>query len=343
MSGDFGPQVTIPATLDALEAHPDLHVCLVGDGTLVESLLTASAPSEQCRARLSITDAPRVLPMHVQAREVLRGAQDSSLHRSLELLASGRVDGVISAGNTQALLALGRRQISMLPGFSRPAYCSTMPVETGFRYMLDLGANVDADADSLLEFARLGTTLINVLEDLASPRVALLSNGTEPGKGNLAIREAAKLMEDDPLINYCGYIEGNDLHHAGPELVVCDGMLGNVALKTAEGTAGLASRLINESLRQHWWLRLAAAAAAPTLRRLQDKLSADLHGGAFLLGLRGVVVKSHGGSSTAGFGAAVHQAARCVENDMVGKLQRFLDNTDTEQTTRVETDGNDIG
>jgi glycerol-3-phosphate acyltransferase PlsX len=281
--------------------------------------------------------------MHAQTREVLRGAQDTSLHRSLELLAAGRVDGAISAGSTQALLALGRRQISMLPGFSRPAYCSPMPVETGFRYMLDLGANVDADADSLLEFARLGTTLINVLEDEPAPRVALLSNGTEPGKGNLAIREAAKLMEDDPLINYCGYIEGNSLHRAGPELVVCDGMLGNVALKTAEGTAGLASRLINEGFRRHWWLRIVAVAAAPALRRLQETLSADLHGGAFLLGLRGVVVKSHGGSNPAGFGAAVHQAARCVENDMVGKLQRFLDSNTIGQTKNGETDCNDTG
>ena len=240
--------------------------------------------------------------------------------------AAGEVDGVVSAGPTAALMALGRRRISMLPGFSRPALCSAMPVEQGFSYMLDLGANVDADTESLHEFARLGIALIAALEDVREPRVALLSNGSEPGKGNLAIRDAAKRFEADPGINYIGYIEGDSLYCGDADLIVCDGLLGNVALKTAEGTATFAAKLINRSFGRHWWLKLVAAAAAPTLRELQAALSAERHGGAFLLGLRGVVVKSHGSAGEDGFRAALDQAARCVENDMVPRLAQHLGN-----------------
>lgn len=267
--------------------------------------------------------------MDASARDALRGPQDTSLHGAMELLAQGTVDGVVSAGNTAALLTLGRRLISMLPGFSRPAYCSAIPVEQGFRYMMDLGANVDCDATSLLEFARLGTTLISVLEDCPSPRVALLCNGSEVNKGNLAIREAAQLLGADPDINYSGYIEGNELLKPGAELVVCDGMLGNIALKTAEGAAEFAAAQVRASFARHWWLRLVALAAAPALRGLRESLAAERHGGAFLLGLNGVVVKSHGGATVDGFYAALDTAARCVEHDMVPRLAHMLDERDT--------------
>ena len=270
MSGDFGPRVTLPATLRALESHSGLHASLVGDSDSIEKTLAElgafEGEREQLRERVSLEPAASVLPMDATPRDALRGAQDSSLHRSIDLLAAGNVDGVVSAGNTAALITLGRRHISMLPGFSRPAYCAGMPVQSGFRYMLDLGANVDCDAESLLEFARLGTTLINVLEDCPKPRVALLCNGTEGNKGNLAIREAAQRMKDDPVLNFAGFIEGNELLQNGPELIVCDGMLGNVALKTAEGTAEFAARLIADSFAQHWWLRLVAMAAVTANR-----------------------------------------------------------------------------
>ena len=156
--------------------------------------------------------------------------------------------------------------------------------------------------------------------------MALLSNGSEPGKGNLAIREAAKRFEEDPAINYIGYIEGDGLYGGDADLIVCDGLLGNVALKTAEGTAAFATRSIGRSFGRHWWLKLIATAAAPALRELQEALSAERHGGAFLLGLRGVVVKSHGSAGEEGFCAALDQAARCVENDMVPGLLQHLGN-----------------
>jgi glycerol-3-phosphate acyltransferase PlsX len=322
-SGDFGPRVTFPAALRALKDHPRLHLRLVGDGGELERSLTSNAPVDA--ARISITHAASALSPEAGPRDVLRGDGASSLHRCIDLLAAAEVDGVVSAGPTAALMALGRRRISMLPGFSRPALCSAMPAESGLCYMLDLGANVDADPESLHEFARLGIALLKALEECDQPRVALLSNGSEPGKGNLAIREAAQRMSQDPGIDYIGYIEGDGLYRGDAELIVCDGLLGNVALKTAEGTARLAALKIVQRFSRHWWLKLVSTAAAPALRELRDSLSAERHGGAFLLGLRGVVVKSHGGAGEAGFCAALDQAARCIENDMVPRLAQHLD------------------
>ncbi len=330
MSGDFGPRVTLPAALRALQQHPRLHLRLVGDGRVLEQQLRADGGAAD-HARLSITHADSVLPVDAQPRDALRGAQDSSLHRCVSLLADEEVDGVVSAGSTAALMALGRRSISMLPGFSRPALCSAMPTESGATYMLDLGANVDADPDSLQEFARLGTALVTALEGVDSPRVALLSNGTEAGKGNLAIKEAAQRLASDTQLNYIGYIEGSDLYSGSADLIVCDGLLGNIALKTAEGTAEFAARMINRSFRRHWWLKLVAMAAAPALRDLRESLSAERHGGAFLLGLRGVVVKCHGGAGEEGFCASLDEAARCIEQDMVPKLAQHLGEQETEQ------------
>ncbi len=329
MSGDFGPRVTLPAALRALREHPRLHLRLVGDGRLLEEQLRAADDADH--SRLSITHADAVLPMDAQARDVLRGEQDTSLHRCVALLAEQSVDGVVSAGSTTAMMALRRRRISMLPGFSRPALCSAMPAENGLTYMLDLGANVDADPDSLHELARLGIALVTALEGSAAPRVALLSNGSEPGKGNLAIREAAQRLAKDAQVNYIGYIEGSGLYVGDADLIVCDGLLGNVALKTAEGTAEFAARMINRSFRRHWWMKLVGAAAGPALRELREALSAERHGGAFLLGLRGVVVKSHGGAGEVGFCAAVDQAARCIEQDMVPRLAQQLSKQETEQ------------
>ncbi len=334
MSGDFGPRVTLPAALAALSAHPRLHLHLVGDAPQIETQIdTLDAGNRQ---RLSITHAPGVLPMDASTRDALRGAQDSSLHSTFKLLAEQRVAGLVSAGSTAALMALGRQRVSMLPGFGRPALCSPIPSEVGSSYMLDLGANVEADSQSLHEFGLLGSALARALDGNEAPRVALLSNGIEASKGNTAMREAARRLESDPSINYVGYIEGSTLYSGHVDVIVCDGLLGNVALKTAEGTAHYAAGALAQSFSRHWWLRLLATAAAPALREIESALSADLHGGAFLLGLDGVVVKSHGASSSVAFGAAVEQAARCIEQDMVLGLARYLDKTLDKQETQSE-------
>ncbi len=323
MSGDFGPRVTLPAALAALSAHPSLHLHLVGNAPEIEAQLEQQ--DADARRRLSITHAPGVLAMDASPREALRGDQDSSLHSCFRLLADQRVAGVVSAGSTSALMALGRQRVSMLPGFGRPALCSSVPSESGISYMLDLGANVEADSQCLLEFGLLGSALARALDGLEAPRVALLSNGVEVSKGSTAMREAARRLEADQTINYVGYIEGSALYRGNADVIVCDGLLGNVALKTAEGTAHYAASQLARSFSRHWWLRLLARAASPALREIESTLSADLYGGAFLLGLNGVVVKSHGASSSTAFQAAVEQAARCIEQKMVPGLALHLD------------------
>ena len=328
LSGDFGPRVTLPAALAVLAAHPRLHLHLVGNAPDIEPHLV-QCPADQ-RGRLSIVHAPVTLPADCSPRDALRGSQDSSLHGCFRLLAEQQVAGAVSAGSTAALMALGRHRVSMLPSFARPALCSALPTEAGTSYMLDLGANVEADSLSLHEFGLLGAALARALDGLEQPRVALLSNGVEASKGNTAMREAAARLEADAAINYCGYIEGSDLFAGKADVIVCDGLVGNVALKTAEGTAHYAAGRLAQSFRRHWWLRLLARAAAPAMREVEEALSADLHGGAFLLGLNGVVVKSHGGSNRVGFGAAVEQAVQCIEQDMVPGLARYLDKQETQ-------------
>lgn len=331
MSGDFGPRVTLPAVLRALQSHPKLHLRLTGDGEQIETFLSGDSASRALADRISITHARHILPADATPRDALRGDQDSSLHTCLDLLATGQVEGVVSAGSTAALVALGRRRISMLPGFARPALCSAMPTREGFTYMLDLGANVDAAPRDLHEFALMGIALVKALHDSSEPRVTLLSNGIESSKGNAVTREAAEQLQKDPRVNYIGYIEGSDLYSGAAELVVCDGMLGNVALKAAEGTADFAAYMVNRSFNRHWWSRLLGAAATPVLRELKAGLNADRHGGAFLLGLNGVVVKSHGDSGVDAFAAAVEQAAQCLEQDMVPSLAKIVANHEMTQ------------
>ncbi|MEP5765521.1 MAG: phosphate acyltransferase PlsX [Halieaceae bacterium] len=329
MSGDHGLRSAVPASLQVLQEHPNLQLSLVGDSNAIELELQQHDTAGALPARLDIVHADTTLAMDAPTAQILRGSQGSSLHVALGLLGAGQVDAVVSAGNTTALMALGRRQVDMLHGFSRPAFCSAIPVNKGFSYMLDLGANVDCDARSLHEFALMGTALVSSLEECEVPRVALLSNGREANKGDAVIRLAAEKLAADERLNYCGFVEGDDLHLARAELIVCDGLLGNVALKTAEGTAELAADLVRQSFASHWWYRLLGLMVRPVLGQLRVSLSAEQYGGAFLLGLQGVVVKSHGGSTPRAFRAALEQAVLCVEHKMVPRLAHYLDNQES--------------
>ncbi len=324
MSGDHGLRVSIPASLQVLRENSRIHLHLVGDEPAIRREISCH-DGGAVAARLSIVHAAETLPMDAKTTTVLRGSQQSSMHVALSLLADSKVAGVVSAGNTGALMALGRLLLDMLPGFQRPAFCSTIPVRQGATYMLDLGANVDCTARHLHEFALMGTALASTLQGCERPRVALLSNGKEVNKGNSTIRAAAELLDGDSTVNYCGYIEGDAIHNGDVEVIICDGLIGNIALKAAEGTAGLAAELIAEKFSQHWWHRLLGALSAPLLSGLSESLSAERHGGAFLLGLQGVIIKSHGGSSETGFGAALNQAAECIDHQMVPRLAHYLD------------------
>jgi glycerol-3-phosphate acyltransferase PlsX len=329
MSGDHGLRVSVPASLQVLQESSRIHLHLVGDEPAIQREINRH-DGDPDTARLTIVHAAETLPMDAKPTRVLRGSQQSSMHVALSLLADARVEGVVSAGNTGALMALGRLLLEMLPGFQRPAFCSTIPVRQGATYMLDLGANVDCSARHLHEFALMGSALAFTLQGCERPRVALLSNGKEVNKGNSIIRTAADLLDGDSTLNYCGYIEGDEIHNGDVEVIVCDGLVGNIALKVAEGTAGLAADLIAEKFSHHWWHRLVGALSAPLLSGLSENLSAERHGGAFLLGLQGVVIKSHGGASETGFGAALKQAAECIDHEMVPRLVHHLNSQENE-------------
>jgi len=318
MSGDHGLRVSLPASLQVLRANPAVHIHLVGRRTAIERGLAEQGID--LAGRLHIEHAEDVLPMDIGIVEVLRRPLQSSMHVALGMLAARRVNGTVSAGHTGALMALARKTVHMMPGFSRPAACSALPVRTGATYMLDLGANVDCSPDQLVDFALMGSALAASLEEIDSPRVALLSNGSEENKGNDAIRLAAQALKSDERINFVGFVEGDDLFGGEVEVIVCDGLMGNVALKVAEGTAAFAADLIRARFGRHWWGRFLARVSSRQLSDLNRSLSAELHGGALLLGLKSVVVKSHGAAGVTGFAAAIQQAAACVECDIVRRF-----------------------
>lgn len=300
MSGDHGLLSSIPASLKALRNFPGLHLHLVGNRTEIQQALDADGEH-----RLTIEHSDSVIPMAANVRTVLRSKPlGSSIQKSLDLLKQGTVSGVVSAGNTAALLTLAKRSLGMRPGFSRPALCSAVPTTSGECHMLDLGANVDCRPARLLEFAMMGTALVHALRPQAGARVALLSNGTEASKGNRQVRRARKLLESSPYINFCGFIEADQIQHGQADVVVCDGFAGNIALKAMEGTG----RYLRSQLQS---LQAGSGASSAKLLRWMNP---NRYNGAFLLGLNGVVVKSHGGSDAEGFLTAILQALQCTNN-----------------------------
>ena len=319
MSGDSGLRVTVPAALQALSDYPQLFLHLAGDETALNSAV-ASWPAA-ARSRVQILHAPEHVGMSEQPADVLRKDAASSMRIALEALSAGSVAAVVSAGNAGALMVLARKLVGMLRESTRPAFCSMFPTDTGSSLLLDLGANVDCPPKQLLSFAVLGSALFGSLYPGVSPRVALLSNGSERGKGNLQLKRTALLLEQAPGLNYVGYIEANALHAGAADVVVCDGFVGNIALKAIEGTAEAARK------------KLAGLLSSATVygdageRLLEDfsiAMDPELHNGAFLLGLAGVVIKAHGHSSVAGFVASIGQALQCDGENMIAGISDQL-------------------
>jgi glycerol-3-phosphate acyltransferase PlsX len=319
MSGDHGLRSAIPAAVRALAADPQLSLILVGEQAAISAALGRySSP------RLSITPASTTVAMDASPVDVLRDTSDNSLRLAIAAVANGAAAGMVSAGNTGALMVLARQGLGMLPGFNRPALCSALPVAAGYSYMLDLGANVDCRAGQLHEFARLGAALVAALHADSAAPVALLSNGHESGKGNEQIRLCYQRLQEDQQLNFIGNIEASELLDGKAAVVVCDGMLGNVALKAMEGAAAHAAQRLQS--------KLSASVLARLLRRLLTKLLVNWrksidpasYSGAFLLGLNGVVVKSHGHSDADSFANAIAQAAQCVRNNMVPTLEQHF-------------------
>ncbi len=319
MGGDHGPHVTIPAALDELQRDNRCSVVLVG---LQEPIM---AELRRCKAepgpRLRIQHASEVVAMDEAPATALRGKKDSSIRVAVDLLKTGEADAVVSAGNTGGLMAISRFVLKTLPGIDRPAIATVLPTLKGETYVLDLGANVDCTAEHLLQFAIMGSELVACVEHKARPTVGLLNIGHEDIKGNEVVKQAAALLRASEL-NFFGNVEGHDIYKGTTDVVVCDGFVGNVALKTSEGLAQMLGTLLREEFNRSWLTKAAGLVAMPVLNAFKRHVDHRRYNGASLLGLRGVVVKSHGSADAFAFRFAVQRA---IDEARTGVLSHITD------------------
>ncbi|PMR75127.1 phosphate acyltransferase PlsX [Billgrantia endophytica] len=326
MGGDSGPGAAVQGSAAAVLAWPDLSIDLFGPRTLLEAELE-SLPRHLAAAgsHLSVHHAPSAIRQDQRPSDVLRRGGDTSMAHMLGHLAAGRAVAGVSAGNTGALMALSRRELGMVGGIPRPAISTAIPTRGDGRcYLLDLGANVDVSADRLIDFARMGDVMARHVDGLVSPRVALLNVGSEGTKGSASVREADAWLAGTTSLNYCGFVEGNGIFAGMADVVVCDGFVGNAVLKASEGLTHMLIERVQATFDAHWGSRLVGLLARPALRRLKSELDPVRYNGASLLGLDGIVIKSHGGADATGFSYAVLRAANEVSRDLPSRLAREL-------------------
>ncbi|WP_124371572.1 MULTISPECIES: phosphate acyltransferase PlsX [unclassified Pseudomonas] len=322
MGGDFGPRSIVQACIASLSATPSLHLTLVGQPSLLEELI-ASHPAVD-RARLTVTAASEAITMDEKPAAALRGKPDSSMRVALQLLRDGKVQACVSAGNTGALMALSRHVLKTLPGIDRPAMVAAIPTQKGYCQLLDLGANVDCSAEHLFQFAVMGSVAAEAL-GVVRPRVALLNIGTEDIKGNQQVKLAAALLQGARGLNYIGFVEGDGLYRGEADVVVCDGFVGNILLKSSEGLATMIATRIEALFKQNMVSRAVGALALPLMRRLQADLAPARHNGASFLGLQGIVVKSHGSAGVEGFQSAIARAVIEIQENLPQRLHGRLE------------------
>lgn len=317
--GDFGPAVTVAAALDCVAHDPSVEVWIVGREPDVAPHLE-SAPRE-CLARVRLIPAGHALGDTSKPRDILRHGPDSSLGMTLDLVAKGHAGACVSAGSTAALMTLGARQLGLLPGIKRPALMSHFPCSGGMTSMLDLGANLNVDARHLLQFAIMGA--VACLNGDGLPRIGLLNVGHEDSKGHAVVREAHELLLDSEL-NYLGFIEGHDIFEGRVDVAVCDGFAGNLILKSSEGLASMLFGELRTALQSDWRAKLGAVLAKPSLAAMLARLDPAKHNGAPLLGLAGVVVKSHGRSGRFATFQALLEARREVERRVPERIAGMI-------------------
>lgn len=324
MGGDFGPRITVPATLNILREHPFLEVVLLGDESEIQLHLTDASdiPSHQYR----IKHCSESVSMDEKLSSAIRNKRDSSLWQALKLVADGDANACVSAGNTGALMAMSLLQLRTLPGISRPAICTKVPTVKGYTHLLDLGANVVCSAEQLHQFAVMASQAVAVTTENNRPSVGLLNIGVEEIKGRQEIIDAAELLKADPEIHFIGFVEGDDIFAGVADIVVCDGFSGNVALKSSEGVAAMLQGFLTQALTQNLWTKIAALLARPALKSLKQRVDPAQYNGASLLGLKGVVVKSHGGASKLGFSRAVIVAINEAQRDLPTLIEEQLRN-----------------
>ena len=313
MGGEGGAESTVPASIASLSECPNLELTLLGDESIIRPMLS-SAPAES-KSRLNLVHTKSVVSDFDKPSSVIRSGRSSSMFLAAELVQQGRVEAMVSAGNTGALLVTGRHLLKTLPGIQKPALVATIPGVSATSYLLDVGANPDCDAQQLFEFAVMGSVLAESLVG-DTPRVGLLNIGAEQHKGTDEVQEAAALLKQCDSINYVGFIEANSLFQGGADVVVCDGFVGNVTIKSSAGVAGVVDELIAKpplTGSAAWLGQYFVEKAMVNLRR---QINPQRFNGASLLGLQGSIVKSHGNATSEGFGFAIKQAMLEVEHQI---------------------------
>jgi glycerol-3-phosphate acyltransferase PlsX len=322
MGGDHGTTVTVPAAVEYQKQFPDDTIVLVGIPEAIESELRALGV--QAGPRLRIHPASEVVGMDEQPQVALRGKKDSSMRVAINLVKSGEASACVSAGNTGALMATARYVLKTLPGIDRPAIASYLPTKKGQVCMLDLGANTDCTAEHLLQFALMGSTLVTALEHKPNPSIGLLNIGSEDIKGNEVVKQAGELLRNSDL-NFYGNVEGNDIFKGTTDVVVCDGFVGNVALKTTEGLAKMLGGFLQEEFKRNVFTKLAALVAMPVLRAFKRRVDPRRYNGASFLGLKGIVVKSHGSADVFAFRCAIESAAEEAREGMLLHISEHIE------------------
>jgi glycerol-3-phosphate acyltransferase PlsX len=321
MSGDLGAEVVVRAAAATLGKYRNVELILVGDEHELTDLAGRIVGED---SRLGIRHASEIVGMSEAPAEALRRKKDSSMRVAIDLVKEGAADACVSAGNTGALMATAKFVLKMLPGIDRPAIIAEFPSGGGSVHMLDLGANTQATPEQLYQYAVMGSLVATDINGIAKPRIALLNIGAEVTKGHEGIREAAEILRDSGL-NYVGFIEGTDLLSGKADVIVTDGFTGNVALKTMEGTVGVCKRQLSSAFRRNWFTKLQAFLAAPVLRQMAASMDSRKYNGATLVGLNGIVIKSHGGADAFAFQHAIDTAVVEVRNQLPEQIGTLLE------------------
>lgn len=321
MGGDHGPHVTVPAALAYLNRDAEVNIVLVGLAGVIEAELQSLHAAVS--SRLRIHHASEVVTMDDPPALSLRNKKDSSMRVAINLVKTGEANACVSAGNTGALMAISRFVLKMLPGIERPAIAGMMPTLNGHTHVLDLGANVDCTANHLLQFAVMGAMLVSAVEHKEAPSVGLLNIGEEDIKGNEVVKQAAELLRQSHL-NFHGNVEGNNIYKGTTDVVVCDGFVGNVALKASEGLVQMLATFLRQEFKRNILTRLAGLIAYPVISAFKKRLDHRRYNGASLLGLRGVVVKSHGSADNFAFQFAIERAVEEVRNGVLRRINEQM-------------------
>ena len=313
MGGDKAPEMVVEGVDTALERLSGVRFLLFGDAPRLEALLERFP---RARAASEVRHAPDVVTNDAKPAQALRGGRETSMRLAINAVGDGEAAGIVSAGNTGALMAMAKFVLKTLPGIDRPAIATYFPTQKGESVMLDLGANVECDAENLIQFAVMGEVFARNVLGLENPTVGILNVGQEDLKGNQAVKTASQaLMNSDRPLRFHGFVEGDDIGAGTVDVIVTDGFTGNIALKTAEGTAKLFGHFLRQALTSSWRAKLGALLARPALTTFKMRVDPRRYNGAMFVGLNGICVKSHGGTDSLGFANAIHVAVELISNN----------------------------